>query len=83
MRAINPGTFGDTGNFITSGLLNLHENFFTSRLIHVFTEKDTLSATYIYDNGPETVPDNLGNTQTLLSAASSGGRSHRKAYIQF
>jgi hypothetical protein len=65
---LNPGTFGDTGNFITSGLLNLHENFFTSRLDHVFTEKDNLSATYIYDNGPESVPDNLGNTETLLSA---------------
>ena len=65
---LNPGTFGDTGNFITSGLLTLHENFLTARLDHVFTEKDTLSATYIYDNGPENVPDNLSNTETLLSA---------------
>jgi hypothetical protein len=66
---LNPGTFGDTGNFVTTGSLNLTENFFITRLDHIFSDQDSASVTYLYDNGPETVPDNLGNTQSRLNAS--------------
>ena len=65
---LNPGTFGDTGNYVTTGLLNLSENFVTARFDHTFSENDNLSGTYLYDNGPETVPDSLGNTLSRLNA---------------
>ena len=65
---LNPGTFGDTGTFNTTGLLNLTENFFITRFDQTFSQKDSLSLTYLYDNGPETIPDNLGNTLSRLNA---------------
>ncbi len=65
---LNPGTFGDTGNYVTTGLLNLSETFLTTRFDHTFSESDSLSGTYLYDNGPETVPDSLGNTLSGLNA---------------
>ena len=66
---LNPGTFGDTGTFNTTGLLNLRENFFITRFDQTFSETDSLSLTYLYDNGPETIPDNLGNTLSRLNAS--------------
>ena len=66
---LNPGTFGDTGTFNTTGLLNLAENFFLTRFDQTFSEKDSLSLTYLYDNGPETIPDSLGNTLSRLNAS--------------
>src|SRR5258708_16777469 len=63
---LNPGTFGDTGTFNTTGLLNLTENFFITRFAQTFSQKDSLSLTYLYDNGPETIPDNPGNTLSRL-----------------
>jgi hypothetical protein len=65
---LNPGTFGDTGNFNTTGLLNLTENFVVTRFDQIFSQKDSLSLTYLFDNGPETIPDNLGNTLSRLNA---------------
>src|SRR6267378_4709448 len=66
---LNSGTFGDTGNFNTTGLLNLTENFFVTRFDQTFSEKDSFSITYLYDNGPETIPDSLGNTLSRLNAS--------------
>src|SRR5258707_2507849 len=65
---LNLGTFGDTGTFNTTGLLNLAENFFLTRFDQTFSEKDSLSLTYLYDNGPETIPDSLWNTLSRLNA---------------
>src|ERR1700730_13622305 len=65
---LNPGTFGDTGNFNNSGLLNLTENFVLTRFDQIFSEKDSLSMTYLFDNGPETIPDSLGNTLSRLNS---------------
>ncbi len=65
---LNPGTFGDTGNYVTTGLSSVTENFVTTRLDHTLSENDSLSGTYLYDNGPETVPDSLGNTLSRLNA---------------
>jgi hypothetical protein len=66
---LNPGTFGDTGTFNTTGLLNLTENFVLARFDQTLSEKDSLSFTYLYDNGPETIPDSLGNTLSRLNAS--------------
>jgi hypothetical protein len=65
---LNPGTFGDTGTFNTTGVLNLTENYFLTRFDQTFSDKDSLSLTYRFDNGPETIPDNLGNTLSRLNA---------------
>jgi len=65
---INPGTFATPEISSLLGF-SIFTRIFSHRALIMFSrKKDTLSATYIYDNGPETVPDNLGNTQTLLSA---------------
>jgi hypothetical protein len=66
---LNPGTFGDTGTFNTTGLLNLTENFLLTRFDQTFSQKDSLSLTYLYDNGPETIPDSLGNTVSRLNSS--------------
>src|SRR5580704_3670494 len=65
---LNAGTFGDTGTFNTAGLLNLTENFFVTRFDQNFSKNDSLSLTYLFDNGPETIPDSLGNTLSRLNA---------------
>jgi hypothetical protein len=65
---LNPGSFGDTGNYVTTGLSNVTENFFTTRFDHTLSANDSLSGTYLYDNGPQTVPDSLGNTLSRLNA---------------
>src|SRR5258707_6819779 len=65
---LNPGSFGDTGNYVTTGLSNVSENFLTTRFDHTFPDSDNLSGTYLYDNGPQTVPDSLGNTLSRLNA---------------
>ncbi|HKB99174.1 MAG TPA: carboxypeptidase-like regulatory domain-containing protein, partial [Terriglobales bacterium] len=65
---LNPGSFGDTGNYVTTGLSNVSENFVTTRFDHTLSKNDTLSGTYLYDNGPQTVPDSLGNTLSRLNA---------------
>jgi Carboxypeptidase regulatory-like domain len=66
---LNAGTFGDTGTFNTTGLLNLTEDFVLTRFDQTFSGKDSLSLTYLYDNGPETTPDSLGNTLSRLNAS--------------
>jgi hypothetical protein len=65
---LNPGSFGDTGNYVTTGLSNVTENFVTTRFDHTLSANDSLSGTYLYDNGPQTVPDSLGNTLSRLNA---------------
>jgi hypothetical protein len=65
---LNAGTFGDTGTFNTAGLLTLTENFFVARFDQNFSKNDSLSLTYLFDNGPETIPDSLGNTLSRLNA---------------
>ncbi len=61
---LNAGTFGNTGNYITTGLLNVHEDFATARLDQNFSQKDSASFTFVYDNAPETVPDAVDNIQS-------------------
>ncbi len=39
------------------------ENFFTTRVDHKFSDKDSLFGTYLYDKAPYTSPDSFGNVQ--------------------
>jgi outer membrane receptor protein involved in Fe transport len=50
---------GDTGNFNTSGIERLTENYFTARVDHHFSDKDSLAGSYFFDNAPLTTPDSL------------------------
>jgi hypothetical protein len=54
-----PGTNGDIGinTFVANQIVN--ENFFTVRGDHRFSDKDSLAATYLYDNAPYSSPDSL------------------------
>jgi hypothetical protein len=60
---------GDTGVFTFSGQQVITENFFTTRIDHKFSDKDSLFGTYVYDKTPYTSPDSFGNVQ--LSTVSS------------
>ncbi len=46
-----------------------HENFFTTRLDHRFSDKDNLSATYLFDKTPYSTPD--GVNDVLLGSKTS------------
>jgi hypothetical protein len=50
---------GDTGNFNTSGIERLTENYFTVRVDQHFSDKDSLAGSYFFDNAPLTTPDSL------------------------
>jgi hypothetical protein len=57
---------GGTQTFSTTGLLNLHENYATVRVDHHFSDKDTLSGSWLFDRGPYTQPDPLLDVTTSL-----------------
>jgi len=40
----------------------VHDNFVTARIDHRFSDKDSLSGTYLHDNGLNNQPDPLNNT---------------------
>jgi hypothetical protein len=52
---------GDTGRFTFAGKQIVREDFFTTRVDEKFSEKDSLSATYLYDDTPFTFPDSFGD----------------------
>ena len=49
----------DIGTFAFAGNQEVSENFFTFRVDHRFSEKDSIFGTYLFDNSPETEPDPL------------------------
>lgn len=51
----------NTGIFLTGGLKVINENYVTTRVDHKFSEKDSLSGSYFFDNAPQTIPDSLDN----------------------
>ncbi|MGH9681627.1 MAG: TonB-dependent receptor domain-containing protein [Candidatus Acidiferrales bacterium] len=57
---------GSTQSFATTGLLNLKENYATARVDHHFSDKDTLSGSWLFDRGPYTQPDPLLNVVSSL-----------------
>jgi hypothetical protein len=52
---------GDTGIFSFVSQQVVTENFFTTRVDHKFSDKDSLFGTYLYDDTPFTAPDSLDN----------------------
>ena len=55
------GSFGDTGVYSHTGLVTVSEDFATARLDENFSQKDTVSFTFVYDNAPSTLPDVYNN----------------------
>src|SRR6202158_1370326 len=60
---------GGIAEYRFSGQQAVKENFFTTRLDHKVSEKDSLSGTYLYDKTPYTSPD--GVNDVLLTTVSS------------
>jgi hypothetical protein len=56
---VTPG--GDTGVFSFAAQRIVNENYFTVRGDHKFSDKDSIFATYLYDDAPLTLPDGLNN----------------------
>jgi outer membrane receptor protein involved in Fe transport len=52
---------GDTGIYSFASQQVVNENFFTTRVDHKFSDKDSLFGTYLYDNTPFTSADTLNN----------------------
>jgi len=52
---------GDTGIFTSSLSQRFNEDFFTSRIDHRISSKDSLFGTYMFDNGSLSIPDALNN----------------------
>ncbi len=57
---------GDRGNFVFSPTRVVHENYVTTRLDHKISDKDSLFATYTYDDSPFTTQDGF-NAVSVLS----------------
>ena len=53
----DPGPNSDTGSFLFNDPFTSHENYFTIRADERFSDKDSLTETYFYDNGNLTSPD--------------------------
>src|SRR6266700_4126447 len=56
---------GDKGVFTFAGVRKVTENFFTSRVDHKISDKDSLFGTYMYDDAPYNQPDSLNNVNIL------------------
>jgi Carboxypeptidase regulatory-like domain/TonB dependent receptor-like, beta-barrel/TonB-dependent Receptor Plug Domain len=54
---VSPGS--DTGQFAFTAQQVLSENFFTTRIDHKISDRDSIFGTYLYDNTPFTSPDRL------------------------
>jgi len=53
----NSTVSGDTGVFLFNDPFISHENFYTTRVDHRISEKDSLNGTYFYDRGDLESPD--------------------------
>jgi hypothetical protein len=52
---------GDLGVYSVPEQQIVNENFFTTRVDHKFSDKDSLFGTYLFDNAPLTTPDNFND----------------------
>jgi outer membrane receptor protein involved in Fe transport len=62
-----PGStgMGNTVGFIFPLIGVINENFFTARVDHKISDKDSLFGTYLFDNTPDTNPDGFNNVKIL------------------
>ena len=56
---------GDKGVFTFAGVRVVKENFFTSRVDHKISDKNSVFGTYMYDNAPFNQPDGFNNVNIL------------------
>ncbi len=56
---------GDTATYSTPLIGVIHENFFTARVDHKISDKDSVFGTYLFDNTPDLNPDAFNNVQIL------------------
>jgi hypothetical protein len=59
---------GDTGVFKFAGQQITPENYFTTKIDQRFSERDSLSGTYMYDSGSVSQPDQLNNKRTAYNS---------------
>jgi hypothetical protein len=59
-----PGT-GDTGVYSFAGSQVTNENYVIARIDNRFSEKDSLSGTYMFDNAPSTQTDEFKNKDVI------------------
>ena len=57
----NGPVLGDTALFTFAGQQVISENFFTARVDHKFSSKDSLFGTYMYDDTPFSMPDSFND----------------------
>ena len=57
----NGSISGDNGRFTFSGVQAVTENYFTTRVDHRISDKDSLFGTYMYDDNPYIQPDAFHN----------------------
>jgi len=55
---------GDTGIFTFAGQTVTPENYFTTKIDHIFSAQDALAGTYLFDSGTVRQPDELNNKRT-------------------
>ncbi len=55
----------DTGRFLFAPIGVIHENFFTTRVDHKISDKDSLFGTYMYDKTPDANPDGFDNVDVF------------------
>jgi len=56
---------GNVGNFLFAPTRVVHENYVTTRLDHKINDKDSLFATYMYDDSPFHTPDGFDTTAII------------------
>jgi hypothetical protein len=63
---------GDIGQYIVATQLVTPENFYTARVDHHFSDRDSIHGTFVFDNGQTTGPDAFNDT---LLGTTSGRRT--------
>jgi len=59
----------DVALYSFAGQQTVSENFYTTRLDHKFSEKDSLSGTYLFDKTPYTSPDGVNDVQLTTKSS--------------
>jgi hypothetical protein len=57
----NAITTGDFATYDTAGAQTIVEDYFTIRVDHKFSEKDSFNSSYFFDKAPQNLPDALNN----------------------
>ena len=76
----NGAITGDTGNYSFAGTQNTTENFFTVKVDHTFTKKDSAAVAYMYDDNPSNQNDEFNNKIILSKTGGSWCRFWRPTF---